>query len=50
LAVEKDNLKNMKAGWEIYFPNIWENKTLSKPPTSQLNGDFYGLNMNHKWI
>ena len=26
-------LKNMKVNWDDELPNIWENKTCSKPPT-----------------
>ena len=26
-------LKNMKVNWDDEIPNIWENKTCSKPPT-----------------
>ena len=32
------HLKNLKVNWDDKIPNIWENKTCSKPPTSQLNG------------
>ena len=27
-------LKNLKVNWDDEIPNIWENKTCSKPPTS----------------
>ena len=27
-------LKNMKVSWDYDIPNIWKNKTCSKPPTS----------------
>ena len=29
-------LKNMKVNWDDELPNIWENKTCSKPPTSYI--------------
>ena len=27
-------LKNMKVSWDDDIPNIWKNRTYSKPPTS----------------
>jgi hypothetical protein len=29
-------LKNMKVSWDDEIPNIWKNKTCSKPPTSEV--------------
>ena len=33
LVVEPTPLKNMKVSWDDDIPNIWKNKTQSKPPT-----------------
>ena len=30
-------LKNMKVNWGYYSPNIWKNKTCSKPPTRMIS-------------
>jgi hypothetical protein len=38
LVVEPTPLKNdgVKVSWDDDIPNIWKNKTCSKPPTSQV--------------
>ena len=36
-------LKNMKVSWDDDIPNIWKNKTCSKPPTGKEYQNIMGI-------